>query len=73
MTFEAQNAGLSDVFGGQMWFCLKNGIGNSVVYFCNKKTCEKYIRENFQGELKRSMLKELRETHGRAKLYNVFG
>ena len=33
----------------------------------------KYIRENFQGELKRSMLKELRETHGRAKLYNVFG
>lgn len=41
--------------------------------FWNKKTCEKYIRENFQGELKRSMLKELRETHGRAKLYNVFG
>lgn len=56
-----------------MWFCLKNGIGNSVVYFWSKKTCEKYIRENFQGELKRSMLKELRETHGRAKLYNVFG
>lgn len=38
MTFEAQKAGLSDVFGGQMWFCLKNGIGNSVVYFWSKKT-----------------------------------
>jgi hypothetical protein len=59
--------GISDVVGGRMWFCVKPDNPRKVERFYTKRECEAYIRKEHNSNP--YLLKELRNTHGRAFIY----
>ena len=52
-------AGLRDVWGGKMWFCIKSEEDHESEVFWTKKECIDYVRKNFKKETKRYLLNQL--------------
>lgn len=63
--------GLSDVYGGVMWFCYKCSQDKkpSTMRFWTKKELERHIRTIQNRIIKREVLSMLRKIHGRAVCY----
>ena len=57
-------AGIVDVVGGRMWKISVPVVESE--WFCTKAEARKYIRENFSGIEKESLLKQLAEEKSRA-------
>lgn len=58
--------GLGDVVGGKLWFCIRSVSDIGIIGFNTKNECERYIKDNFQGDIKKTLLSELKERKGRA-------
>jgi hypothetical protein len=61
-------AGLGDVVGGRLWYCVEPTF-RETVWFGTKKECEAYIRKNFTGHIKKEILGQLWSVKGRAIIY----
>lgn len=59
---EVAHVGLCDGAEGKMWFCVCPENSEIDMLFGTKKECEKYIRQTFSGEEKKSLLERLKNT-----------
>ena len=67
-TIKITFAGLGDVVGGRLWFCVDPYCFSRKVWFYTKKECEFYIRNTFTGNTKKNLLNQLAKAKGRAKI-----
>ena len=62
-------AGLCDVVGGKMWFCITSENDFSKMVFWRKKECIEYVRNTFPKDSARHLLNQLYAEKRRAFRY----